>query len=74
MACILKSVSTNVSLEGRGGVKRSRVTLFVHRQLIETVAKNVKIIIIIMGLYFTQDKDTYPMLQLFMNTVKHIIK
>ena len=23
------------------------------------------------GLYFTQDKDTYPMLQLFMNTVKH---
>ena len=29
------------------------------------------IIIIIMGLYFTQDKDTYPMLQLFMNTVKH---
>ena len=29
------------------------------------------LIIIIMGLYFTQDKDTYPMLQLFMNTVKH---
>ena len=29
------------------------------------------IIIIIMGLYFTQDKDTYPMLQLFMNTVEH---
>ena len=26
---------------------------------------------LIMGLYFTQDKDTYPMLQLFMNTVKH---
>ena len=24
-----------------------------------------------MGLYVTQDKDTYPMLQLFMNTVKH---
>ena len=23
------------------------------------------------GLYFTRDKDTYPMLQLFMNTVKH---
>ena len=23
------------------------------------------------GLYFTQDKDTYRMLQLFMNTVKH---
>ena len=22
------------------------------------------------GLYFTRDKDTYPMLQLFMNTVK----
>ena len=22
------------------------------------------------GFYFTQDKDTYPMLQLFMNTVK----
>ena len=26
-----------------------------------------------MGLYFTQDKDTYPMLQVFMNTVKHKI-
>ena len=23
------------------------------------------------GLYFTQDKDTYPMLQLFMNTAEH---
>ena len=23
-----------------------------------------------MGLYFTQDKDTYPMLQLFMNKTK----
>ena len=23
------------------------------------------------GLYFTRDKDTYPMLKLFMNTVKH---
>ena len=26
-----------------------------------------------MAPYFTQDKDTYPMLQLFMNTVKHKI-
>ena len=23
------------------------------------------------GLYFTRDKDTYPMFQLFINTVKH---
>ena len=23
-----------------------------------------------MGLYFTKDKDTYPMLQLFLNTVE----